>query len=293
MKKGAYTLLITPFDEGLKLDKQGLKTLVKRQIDAGIQGISPLGVTGENTLMTEEELLEVIGIIVQEAKGKLVIAPELCTMSTWKSIERAKKYADKGADLITVFAPYLILPSSGGIIRFYEELAEQSPIPILLHNAKARTGVEITPEMTAHLSKHPNIVGTKDGNKQLDHLAKVLYLTKDENFDVYTGKDATAFPFMAIGGSGTFTVAGNVVPEVMAKMAKLTIEKKYDEAKQMHLRYYELFEALRFETNPMAAKKSLQLMNLPAGSLRPPLTELSEQKTILLKAILEQSGCLL
>ena len=161
-----------------------------------------------------------------------------------------------------------------------------------MHSAKGRTGVELNPESTALLAQHPNIVGIKDGNKLLDHLAKVVYLTCNEDFLVFTGKDTTAYPTVSFGGGGTFTVSGNLIPDVMGKIVKFATENNSEKAQQLHMEYYPLFEACRFETNPMAAKKALELMGLINGTLRQPLTPLSDAKTALLKQILEERDLL-
>jgi len=290
MQKGAYTLLITPFKKDLSLDEEGLKLLVQKQIDAGIHGIAPLGVTGENTLMTDEEVYKVVEIIVKTADGKAKIAPDACATSLWYAKERVKIFADLGVDYISVFTPYFVLPKPDGLIDFYEKLADFSSVPIILHNAPERTGVDLLPETTGYLAKHPNIVGIKDGNKKLDHLAKLLYLTKDEDFMVFTGKDTTAYPLICFGGAGTFTVAGNIIPEVMIKLVNYALNKENEKAEKIHFEYYELFEALRFESNPMAAKMALNLMNLPSGFHRSPLTPLSEPKTKILKEIMIAKG---
>jgi len=290
MIKGAYTLLITPFREDLSLDEEGLKLLVERQIEAGIDGIAPLGVTGENTLMTDEEVYKVVKIITDTAKGRAKIAPDVCSTSLWEATERVKAFADFGSDYIAVFTPYFVLPTPNGMIDFYTKLADISPVPIILHNAPERTGVDLLPETTGFLAKHPNIVGIKDGNKKLDHLAKILYLTRDDDFSVFTAKDTTAFPLMSFGGAGTFTVAGNAIPSVMKKLTTLALAGNLDEARSIHFEYYELFEAFRFETNPMAAKMALNLMGLPAGGHRSPLTPLSEGKTKILKGLMQQRG---
>jgi len=288
MQKGAYTLLITPFKEDFSVDEDGLKLLVQKKIEAGIHGIAPLGVTGENTLLTDEEVNRVLEIVVKEAKGKTLIVPDLCVMSLWKAIERTKQFTYLGADYLCIYSPYFVLPKPDGVIKFFEKLADVSEIPIVLHNAEGRTGINMTPETTAKLAKHPNIIGIKDGNKKLDHLAKVLYLTKDDDFEVFTGKDTTAFPFVSFGGSGSFTVSGNIIPGAMKEMLELALAGNLKKAEKLHFEYYNLFEAIRFETNPMAAKRALNLMNLPGGSLRLPLTELSEEKTKKLKFILEE-----
>ncbi len=290
MQKGAYTLMITPFNKDLSLNTEGLRKLVKIQIDAGIHGIAPLGVTGENTLLTDDEIKKVVETIVSEAKGKAKIVPDTCTSSLWKAKERVQLFADLGADYISVFAPFFVIPKPDGVIDFYEKLADFSKIPIVLHNAQARTGIDMAPETTAYLAKHSNIIGIKDGNKKLDHLAKVIYLTKDEDFEVFTGKDTTAFPFVCFGGAGSFTVAGNVIPKVMKNLLDLALNDQIEEAEKLHFQYYDLFEALRFETNPMAAKMAMNLMQLPSGSLRSPLTPLSESKTKILKSIMQKKN---
>lgn len=288
MKKGIYTLLVTPFKKDYSLDEEALKRLVRKQVESDISGIAPLGVTGENTLMTEKEVLRVVEIIVKENNGKKLVMPDICMMGTRVSIDRAKKYADLGADFVVAYTPYLILPSPTGLVQYYIDLADASPIPVILHSAKSRTGVELSPEQTAELAKHPNIVATKDGKKELDHLAKIIYLTRNDDFLVFTGKDTTAFPTVAFGGAGSFSVAGNVIPDIMSKMINLAIGGKHADANHMHIDYYPLFEALRFETNPMAAKKALELMGIINGTLRLPLTPLSEGKTKILEAILRE-----
>ncbi|HPE56543.1 MAG TPA: 4-hydroxy-tetrahydrodipicolinate synthase [Bacteroidales bacterium] len=288
MKKGAYTLLVTPFKNDFSLDEDALRRLVQMQVESDVAGIAPLGVTGENTLMSEKEVLRVVEIIVQETNGRKLVLPDICSMGTPQSIERAKKYADLGADYVVAFTPFLVLPSPDGLVKYYEELADASPVPVILHSSKSRTGVELSPEQTAHLAKHPNIAATKDGKKELDHLAKLIYLTRNDDFLVFTGKDTTAFPTVAFGGAGSFSVAGNVIPDVMGKMVNFALEGNLKAANELHINYYPLFEACRFESNPMAAKKALELMGKINGDLRPPLTKLSDGKTKIMEQILRE-----
>jgi 4-hydroxy-tetrahydrodipicolinate synthase len=152
--------------------------------------------------------------------------------------------------------------------------------------------VELAPETTAILARHPNIVAIKDGKKELDHLAKIIHLTKDEDFLVFTGKDTTAYPTVAFGGAGSFTVSGNVIPDIMGRMIRFVFEGNHPEAQYLHSLYYSFFESMRFESNPMATKKALELMGIINGTLRPPLTPLSEGKTKILESILKERGLL-
>lgn len=290
MIKGAFTLIVTPFDKGLKLDEEGLRRLVRRQVDSGIHGIAPLGVTGESPAMTDSEIRRVAEICVEEAGGKCKVAPDTCSCNLDQTIRRIKLYSEIGCDLAVVFVPFLVLPKPDGVLEFYKRVGEASDIPVLIHNAPARVGINIDPPLYAQLARLPNISGTKDGNKQMDHLAKIIHLTQGTGFSVFTGKDTTAFPLLSFGGSGVFTVAGNIVPEIMRDIVDFSLKGDNAYASELHHRYYELFEALRFETNPMAAKEALHLMGLPGGDLRLPLTRLSEPKRGLLSRILHQEG---
>lgn len=287
MLKGTYTLLITPFKDDLSLNEEGLKTLVKRQVEAGVHGIAPLGVTGENTLLSENEIARVMEIIVEEVDGKCKVIPDTCTSGVDATLERIKLYQKIGCDFVSVYVPYLALPKEDGIVLFYEKVADASKVPILIHNSPGRVVVNLSPEGTARLARHPNIAGIKEGFKALDHLAKVVYLTKDEDFGVFTGKDTTLYPLLCFGGHGNFAVAGNVVPGVMKDICGHYENGEKEKAQELHYRYYRLFEVLRAETNPIAVKEALNLMGLPAGRLRPPLTELSDVKKGKVKQVLK------
>jgi 4-hydroxy-tetrahydrodipicolinate synthase len=290
MIHGAFTLLITPFDENLKLDENGLRDLVQRQIENGIDGIAPLGVTGESPALTEEEMQRVVEIIVEEAGEYCKIAPDTCSNNLEECRRRIQMFADKGCDYAVVFAPFLVKPLPPGIVDFYENLADFSPLPLIIHNAPARVGINIEPETYARLAENKNIIGTKDGNKQMDHLAKIIFTTRNSEFSVFTGKDTTAYPLMSFGGSGVFTVAGNIIPRIMRDLISCCLKKEYREAQEIHYEYYELFEALRMETNPMATKEALRIMGLPGGRLRPPHTGLSRPKTRILEKQLQKKG---
>ena len=159
-----------------------------------------------------------------------------------------------------------------------------------MHNSPGRVLRNLSPEGTAKLAEHPNIIATKDGNCDMRHLSKVVYLTENNDFDVFTGKDVTAYPLLSFGGKGVFTVAGNVVPDVMKNITEYSLTGEIDKARELHYKYYNLFEALRMETNPMACKEALNLMRLPAGGLRLPLTRLSQPKREILKNVLNEKG---
>jgi 4-hydroxy-tetrahydrodipicolinate synthase len=290
MLTGAFTLIMTPFDKNLNLDESGLRSLVRQQVQSRIHGLAPLGVTGESPLLNEKEIARVVEITVEEAKGRCLVAPDTCSCSLDQTIQRAKLYAALGCDYAVVFAPFLVKPTSAGVIDFYERVAGESPIPVILHNAPERVGVTVEPKMYARLMTHPNIVGTKDGMKEIDHLAKILYLARGKSFALFTGKDTTAYPLMSFGGQGVFTVAGNIVPGVMRDLVDFCLRGEWDKARALHYEYYEIFAALRLETNPMAVKEALLQMGLPGGGLRPPLTRLSEPNRELLKKLLKDKG---
>ena len=288
MLSGAFTLLMTPFNKNMELDEEGLRTLVRMQVKSKIHGLAPLGVTGESPLLSEEEIKRVVEIVVEEADGKCLVAPDTCTNNLDQTIRRVKLYAEIGCDYAVVFAPFLVKPTQAGIIEFYEAVAKSSKIPIIIHNSPDRVGVNIEPKTYARLIENKNIIATKDGKKEMDHLAKILYLARGKQFAVFTGKDTTAYPLMSFGGSGVFAVAGTIVPEVMRDLVDYCLRGEFDKAREIHYAYYDLFEALRMETNPMAVKEALALMGLPGGGLRLPLTRLSEANREVLKKLLKE-----
>ncbi len=292
MLSGAYTLLMTPFKTDLSLDEEGLKRLVRIQVENGIHGIAPLGVTGESPALTDTEVARLVEIVVNEACGRCRVAPDTCSCNLEQTISRVRLYAELGCDYAVVFAPFLVLPTQEGLVDFYRRVADASRVPVIIHNAPERVGVNIEPKTYGKLIGHGNIVATKDGNKQLDHLAKVLYLAKGSAFAVFTGKDTTCWPLMSFGGSGVFTVAGNILPAVMRDLVDLGLQGKADEARRLHFRYYELFEALRLETNPMAVKEALAMLGLPGGPLRPPMTRLNDSNRELLRRLLKDQELL-
>jgi 4-hydroxy-tetrahydrodipicolinate synthase len=292
MLPGAYTLLMTPFKKDLSLDEEGLKRLVRLQVENGIHGIAPLGVTGESPALTDAEVARLVEIVVDEAGGRCRVAPDTCSCNLEQTLSRVRLYADLGCDYAVVFAPFLVLPTQEGLVDFYRTVADASKIPVIAHNAPERVGVNIEPKTYGKLIGHGNIIATKDGNKQLDHLAKILYLARGTPFSVFTGKDTTCFPLMSFGGSGVFTVTGNILPAVMRDLVNLFVQGKTEEVRQLHFKYFELFEALRLETNPMAVKEALAMLGLPGGPLRPPLTKLTEANRELLRRLLKERDLL-
>jgi len=292
MLPGAYTLLMTPFKKDLSLDEEGLRRLVRLQVENGIHGIAPLGVTGESPALTDAEVARLVEIVVDEAGGRCRVAPDTCSCNLEQTLSRVRLYADLGCDYAVVFAPFLVLPTQEGLVDFYRTVADASKIPVIAHNAPERVGVNIEPKTYGKLIGHGNIIATKDGNKQLDHLAKILYLARGTSFSVFTGKDTTCFPLMSFGGSGVFTVTGNILPAVMRDLVNLFVQGKVEEVRQLHFKYFELFEALRLETNPMAVKEALAMLGLPGGPLRPPLTKLTEANRELLRRLLKERDLL-
>ncbi|UCG29323.1 MAG: 4-hydroxy-tetrahydrodipicolinate synthase [candidate division WOR-3 bacterium] len=292
MLKGAYTLLITPFKEDLSLDEKGLRLLVKRQVEAGVHGIAPLGVTGENSLMSDREIARVVEIVVDEVNGKCPVIPDTCTSGVEATVERIRIFQKIGCKYVSVFVPYLVLPKEDGIIRFYEKVADASEVPILVHNSPGRVVVNLSPQGTAKLARHPNIIGIKEGVKLLDHLAKIVYLTRDEDFSVFTGKDTTLYPLLCFGGHGNFAVAGNVIPGVMRDIYEHYERGDRTKAQDLHYAYFSVFEILRAEANPIAVKEALNLMGLPGGMLRLPLTGLADSKKEKLGKLLKEKGLL-
>ncbi len=293
MVKGVYTLLMTPFTKDFRLDEAGLRRLVRLQVEGGVHGLAPLGVTGENSSLTEAEVTRMVEITVEEAAGKVKVAPDTCSNNLEQTIDRAQRFAKIGCRLRRRLRSLSRPAEPGRAGRFLPPGRRCLPSPDRPSTMPRNgSGSMSTRKRTPSSIDHGNIAGTKDGKKELDHLAKLLHLARGKNFEVFTGKDTTAYPLMAFGGSGMFSVTANVLPKVMRELTDHSLAGRHEEARAIHYAYYDLFAALRLETNPMAVKAALSLLGLPGGPLRPPLGDLSEANREYIKSLLKERGLL-
>ena len=216
MFTGCGTALVTPFRRDLSLDEETLRSLVRRQIEAGIDFLVPCGTTGESPTLTRAEHLRVVEIAVEEAEGKVPVLAGAGGYNTREVIELALESGALGADGILSVTPYYNKPSQEGLFQHYRAIAAEVRLPIVVYSVQGRTGVNIEPATMARLAAIPNIVGVKEASGNLGQMANIVHEVPPD-FKVLSGDDAVTIPLMALGGRGIVSVVSNQIPAQMTR----------------------------------------------------------------------------
>ena len=287
--KGAYVAIVTPFIDG-KVDEQGLRDLIEFQINNGTSGIVPCGTTGESATLSHEEHHRVVELTIKAVNGRVPVLAGTGSNSTTETIELTKYAKAAGANGALMITPYYNRPSPEGLYQHFKTVAEAVDIPIILYNVPSRTGVNMTPETVARCAAIDNVVGIKEATANLSQISEVIRLCP-QGFVVMSGDDFTALPTIAIGGTGLISVTSNVAPRDMAEVIDSALAGDYVKARAAHYKLFPLMSAMFLETNPVPAKKSLELMaKIKSGTPRLPLAEMTEANVAKLKTALNAYG---
>lgn len=291
--RGCHIPLVTPFLEDGSIDEPGLRNLVNHLIEVEkVDGLVPCGTTGESPTLTHEEHGRVIQIVVEETRGRVPVIAGTGSNSTAEAIEMTRHAEQVGADASLQVCPYYNKPTQEGLLAHFRAIAENTRLPIVLYNIPGRTGRNIEPETVVELSKHERIVGIKDACGDLTQTMRILELTRGgkKPFYVLSGEDALTFPMMALGGHGVICAVGNVIGKEYREMVHLMLQGRLEEAREIHFRTLPVVRALFIETNPVPVKEALNMMGLPAGPLRLPLTPMKPANREVLKEALRKIG---
>jgi 4-hydroxy-tetrahydrodipicolinate synthase len=286
MFSGAITALATPFRDGA-VDDESLATLVRWQIDKGIDGLLACGCTGEAATLSNRENLFVVEKVMEAAGGKVPVIAGTGKNDTASSIELSVEAASMGVDAVLLITPYYNKPTPRGQIEHFTKVADAVDCPVILYNVPGRTGTNMLPETIAELSRHPGIVAIKDAAGSAERVTAIHNLC---DITILSGDDALAMAQVALGGSGVISVVSNIAPAEMSDLVYLTASGKLDAARAIQARIYPLIKALFFETNPGPLKKALSLMGMIQDELRLPLVPMSEELVPELKRVMEEAG---
>jgi len=288
--KGLYTALITPFDDKGNIDEEGFRDNIEYQIKNGVDGIVPVGTTGESATLSEEEHKRVVNIAVEQVNGRVSVIAGTGSNNTIEALKYTKHAESVGADAALMITPYYNKPTQEGLMKHYSKIASEVSIPIVLYTVPGRTGINIEPETTERLSKIENIVAIKDASGNLDQVMKVIRNCK--NFTVLSGEDYLTYPIITLGGKGVISVASNVAPKMMSEFINAALDGKWKKAKELHYRLYPLFKILFIETNPSPVKAAMQMLGMPSGDPRLPLVRVKKESEEKIKYILREMGLL-
>jgi 4-hydroxy-tetrahydrodipicolinate synthase len=269
MFKGVITALVTPLRND-HVDEEALRRLVDEQISAGIDGLVPVGTTGESPTLSNEEHIRVVEIVVQEARKRVPVIAGTGSNSTHEAIELTAAAKAAGADGTLQVTPYYNKPTQDGLYRHFKAVVDAVALPMLVYNVPARTGCDLLPETIARLCDLPLMVGVKEATGNLQRAAQIIARVGDR-LTLLSGDDATAMPFYAVGGNGCISVVSNVAPADMAAMWDAAAAGNWSRARELHYKVFPLSEGLFIEANPIPVKAAMAMMGKITDEIRPPL----------------------
>ena len=284
---GAATALITPMNQDGSVNYGRLETLVNNQIESGIDSLVICGTTGEKSTLRYDEHLKVIEVAAKSANKRIPIIAGTGSNDTVYSVELCNDAEKMGADAFLMVTPYYNKTSQAGLIAHYNYIAERVKKPIILYNVPSRTGVDIEPETYKELSKHPNIIATKEASGNISKIAKTKYLCGDD-LDIYSGNDDQIVPILSLGGIGVISVLSNILPLETHNICAEYLKGNTKTASEMQIKYTGLINALFSDVNPVPIKTAMNLLGYDVGPCRLPLYKMDKAKTEKLKQMLKE-----
>ncbi|MFP4143607.1 MAG: 4-hydroxy-tetrahydrodipicolinate synthase [Phycisphaeraceae bacterium] len=289
MLQGTFTAIITPLKDD-KVDFDRLEANVEYQIEQGIDGLVPVGTTGESPTLSHEEHQEVISRTVKAAAGRAKVIAGTGSNSTREALELTRFARDAGADAGLSVNPYYNKPTQEGLYRHFMTVADQVDLPMVLYNIPGRTGIALTAETVARLAEHDNIIGVKEATGELDMASEIAMMTNPQEFQILSGDDSLTLPIMAVGGHGVVSVLSNLLPARIKAMVDAALNDDFSQAREHHLQLFPLFRAMFLETNPIPIKTAMQLAGRDAGEFRLPLCEMAKENREQLEQVLREHG---
>lgn len=290
--QGLYTAIITPFRNN-EVDYDAFRKLIDAQAAAGVDGIVPVGTTGESPTLTHAEHMEVIAKAIEFSAGRMKVIAGTGSNSTTEAIVMTQEAAKLGADGTLQVCPYYNKPSQEGLYRHFKAIAECSPLPIVLYSIPGRSGIEIAVDTAARLAKDcPTIVAIKEAGGSVDRVNQ-LAQALPEDFAILCGDDGLTVPFISCGAVGLVSVTSNVAPAEMKALVDAAMSGDGKKALALQKQYYPLMKGLMsLDTNPVPIKAALALRGDISWEIRLPLAPLAEEKHAKLSALLKQFNLL-
>ena len=288
---GCGTALVTPFTTSGAVDDAAVRRLGRRQIDAGVHFLVPVGTTGESPTLTLAERLRIVEILVDEANGRVPILAGAGGYDTQEVIHAAAEMGKAGADGLLSVTPYYNKPTPEGLFQHYRAIAESTSLPIVLYNVPGRTGCNVDVATVMRLSSIPNIVGIKEASGNMTQMCEVCRAVPSD-FIVLSGDDAVTLPLMAIGGRGIISVVSNEIPAEMAHMVEAAERGDFGAARAIHTRILPIMQINFVESSPGPVKAAMAAMGLLEEMYRLPLVSPQPESREKILKVLNELGLL-
>jgi 4-hydroxy-tetrahydrodipicolinate synthase len=284
---GAFTALVTPLKDDGAVDYDGWRRLIEFQLAEGIDGLVPLGTTGETPTLDDDEEERLIRIAVETVKGRVPLVVGAGSNSTKSMLFYVKRARDLGADAALIATPYYNKPNDSGLLGHFEAAASAG-IPVVIYNIPGRTGRNIPTALMKELMRIPGIIGVKEASGDINQIGEVIDAAAKirPDFQVTSGDDGLVLPVMALGGVGVVSVVSNLIPKRIAEFTRTLLRGDYAAGQLQHFALLPLFRAAFVETNPVPIKAAMQMAQIPVGPVRPPLGPLAPASEKLLRETL-------
>ena len=272
---GTGVALVTPFKKDFSVDTEALTNIVNFQIDNGINYLVVLGTTAENATLSQEEKELVIQTVIAANNKRLPLVLGVGGNNTHKLVEELKTRDFSDFVAVLSVSPYYNKPSQEGIYQHFKAIAEASPIPVILYNVPGRTASNMLPSTVIRLAKDfKNIIAIKEAAGDLVQAMKLIQ-EKPEGFLVISGDDMITLPMVLAGGSGVISVIGEGFPKQFSKMVQLGLQRKVDEAYEIHYQLADAIDMIFEQGNPAGIKEVHKLLGLSENTLRLPLVNVN------------------
>lgn len=283
---GSITALVTPFRGGAVAYDE-LARLVDFQVKGGIDGLVPVGTTGESPTLGYDEHMEVVRATLAAARGRVPVIAGTGSNSTKEAIELTRQAHEAGVDGMLVVAPYYNRPTQEGLFRHFSAVAETTDKPIMLYSIPGRCGVEIGVGVIERLrARYAHVAHVKEAGGSVDRVDQIVAALGDD-VTVLSGDDSLTLPFMAVGAKGVVSVASNLWPREVGAMVRHALANDFAKARAVHRRMYPLFKGIFIESNPSPIKAAMVRAGLlRSAEVRAPLCEMSKASRAELERLL-------
>lgn len=284
---GAAVAIVTPMNADGSINYDVFADIIKEQIAGGTDAIVVCGTTGEASTMTDEEHIEAIRFTVEKVAKRVPVIAGTGSNDTGYAIELSKEAEAVGADALLQVTPYYNKTSQRGLVAHFTAIADAVNIPIILYNVPSRTGMTISIDTYVELSKHPNIVATKEASGNFSLIAEIAAKT---DLDIYSGNDDQVLGVLAFGGKGVISVSSNVIPKEKHDMVMLYLNGEREKALELQNKYLDMENAMFIDVNPIPVKEAMNLMGKNVGECRLPLVKMEAAKIEKLRNELAKVG---
>ncbi|UOG76996.1 4-hydroxy-tetrahydrodipicolinate synthase [Hymenobacter tibetensis] len=273
--RGTGVALVTPFTPDHDVDYTALRRLLDFTIDGGVEYLVINGTTAESPTISSEEKTEILRVVKEHVAGRVPLVYGIGGNDTASTAATLRNTDFTGIDAVLSASPYYNKPSQAGIIAHYEQLADASPVPIILYNVPGRTASNLTAATTLRLAQHPNIIGIKEASGNLEQCQQIA-AHKPDDFLLISGDDMMTTSLVSFGAVGVISVMANAFPRPFTDMVRHALAGEFVQASQLLFKFVDLNPLMYEESNPVGVKAALEAQGLCSGAVRLPLLAASE-----------------